>query len=147
MSIICCELSAGFAPPHTLGPLPQDLAGGPPVPPTSKSWLHHCPARNVMHAAPPCSSCVGGSVDDGVGQPAVAQRHLGSPADVRVPEQTDHVDDEHTVPRRNPLEVGQLHRRPHAVAHLLGHCTHRLHDRVVVLRPTRHWDSERFDIY
>jgi len=46
ISVICCELSGGFAPETPTGVLPLDLAGGlpsprPSVPPTSKSWLRH----------------------------------------------------------------------------------------------------------
>ena len=63
----------------------------------------------------------GGGGDDSVGQVDVSERHLGSPADVRVPEQTDDVDDEHAVTRRHELEVGQLHGRPDRVAHLHKH--------------------------
>jgi len=56
--------------------------------------------------------------DNAVRKIDVSQRHLSSPADIRVPEQTDDVDDEHAMSRRNELEVGELNGRPDAVAHL-----------------------------
>lgn len=41
---------------------------------------------------------------------------FGLPTDERVPEETDDVDDEDAMPKRNQVEVDDLHARPDAVA-------------------------------